>query len=130
VTATLSEAVPPKATVAEVAVYVVAFVGVAIAAVGGVASPVGAVITHVNVCEAVNPPLSVARAATEYVPAVVPAPEMNPVLAISVNPGGSPVALYVKGCDAGSEPTSCSVTACPTADVRLPGFARVGGALL
>ena len=53
-------------------------------------------MTQVNACDAVNTP-SNARTVTLYEPAVVPAPEMKPVLAISDSPGGSPVALYVNG---------------------------------
>ena len=45
-----------------------------------------------NDCVWVNRP-SDTKAITLKVPAVVPDPEMNPVLAINENPGGSPVAL-------------------------------------
>ena len=61
--------------VEDVMEYVVPLVGVVIVAVGRVVSPAGAVMTQVNVCDAVNT-LSDARAVTEYEPAVVPAPEM------------------------------------------------------
>jgi hypothetical protein len=55
--------------------YVVPVVGVLIVAVGRVVSPPVALMTQVNVCDAVNTP-SNARAVTEYEPAVVPAPEI------------------------------------------------------
>jgi len=103
VTPTLSAVVPVRLIVEDVVEYVAAVVGVAIATVGRVVSPGAVVIVHVNVCDAVRVP-SEARAVTEYVPADVPAPEIKPVLAITVRPGGSPVALYVSGCDWGSEP--------------------------
>jgi len=74
-------------------------VGVEIVAVGPVVSlppppppPVDAVIVHVKVREALSTP-SDACAVTEYVPAVVPVPEMNPVLACTESPGGRPLAL-------------------------------------
>jgi hypothetical protein len=109
-TPTLSDAEPPRAIDDEVVEKVVPVVGVPIDAVGGVVSPAGAVMAHVNGCDAAITP-SVTLTVTEYVPAVVPAPEMNPVLAIRAIPGGSPLALYVSGSDAGSEPTNCNVTA-------------------
>jgi hypothetical protein len=67
------------------------------AAVSVIASTGAPVIAHVNVCDAVSVP-SEARAVTEDVP------EINPVLAITDRPGGKPVALYVSGCELGSEP--------------------------
>ena len=99
----MSPALPVRLIVEDVVEYVVAVVGVAIETVGRVVSPGAVVIAHVNACDVVSVP-SKARAVTEYVPAVVPVPEMNPVLAITVRPGGSPVALYVSGCESGSEP--------------------------
>jgi hypothetical protein len=92
-------------------------VGPVIVMVGAVVSaPLVLVdIVHVNDCDVVNAP-SNARAVTANDPAVVPVPEMKPVLPCTERPGGRPEALYVSGWDAGSEPTSCSVTCCPTVD--------------
>ena len=67
---------------------------------------------------------------TEYVPAVVGVPEMKPVDAISVIPGGRPVAVYVTGSPFGSLPASCRVSGCPTVDDCVPGLTSAGGALL
>ena len=47
---------------------------------------------HVKDCDVLSTP-SEAPAVTEYVPAVVPVPEIYPVLDITDRPGGSPVAL-------------------------------------
>ena len=69
---------------------------------GPFVSPVP-VTAHVNVCDVVSVP-SEAPAVTEYVPAVVAVPEINPVLAMTVRPGGNPVALYVSGWESGSDP--------------------------
>ena len=63
VTPTLSDAVPPMDIVEDDMEYVVPVVGVLIVAVGRVVSPAGAVMTHVNDCDAVNTP-SKARAVT------------------------------------------------------------------
>ena len=43
------------------------------------------------------PPELVALIVTVYVPAVVAVPEINPVLVLTVNPAGSPVALKLVG---------------------------------
>jgi hypothetical protein len=43
------------------------------------------------------PPALVALIVTLYVPAVVGVPEINPVLVLTVKPGGSPVALKLVG---------------------------------
>jgi hypothetical protein len=49
-------------------------------------------MVQVNVCDAVSTPSEV-RAVTEYVPGVVPEPDMKPVEAITARPGGNPEAL-------------------------------------
>jgi hypothetical protein len=77
VTPTLSDAEPLKSIDEDVVVLVV---GDAIDTVGRVVSPPPVVIDQLKVCEVVRTP-SDARAVTEYVPAVVPVPETNPVLA-------------------------------------------------
>jgi hypothetical protein len=43
------------------------------------------------------PPELVALIVTAYVPAVVGVPEINPVLVLTVNPPGSPLALKLVG---------------------------------
>ena len=43
------------------------------------------------------PPALVALMVTLYVPAVVGVPEIKPVLVLTVNPAGSPVALKLVG---------------------------------
>jgi len=43
------------------------------------------------------PPALVALMETQYVPAVVGVPEINPVLVFTVSPAGSPVALKLVG---------------------------------
>jgi len=52
----------------------------------------GADRVHVNDCEEDESTPSEATAVTEYVPVVVPTPEMNPVLGINARPGGKPFA--------------------------------------
>jgi hypothetical protein len=97
--------------------------------VGGgvvVPPPPAALIVHVNVCAALLNAPSDVRAVTEYVPAVVPVPEIKPVLEPRDSPGGNPLAVYVTGCPSGSDPCSCNEVACPTVDVRPPGFTSVG----
>ena len=54
--------------------------------------PVEEFMVQVNCCEAVSVP-SLARAVTLYVPALVPVPEIYPVLACTESPVGNPVAL-------------------------------------
>ena len=77
VTATLSDAEPLKSIDDDVVVLVV---GDAIDTVGRVVSPPPVVMAQLKVCEVVSTP-SYTLAVTEYVPAVVPVPETNPVLA-------------------------------------------------
>ena len=56
----------------------------------------GLLIVKVSVALPVPPEL-VALIVTVYVPAVVAVPEINPVLVLTVNPAGSPVALKLVG---------------------------------
>src|SRR5688572_11780845 len=123
VTPTASAAVPPMLRVAELVAYVVAVVGVAMEMVGTVVSP--AATFQLNVCEAVSTP-SETVAVTEWLPDAVGEPDMKPVDALSVSPGGRPVAEYVTARPSGSEPTSCRVSDWPTVDDCVPGFVSVG----
>ena len=127
VTPTASAAVPPTVSVAELVAKVVDVVGVAMEIVGAVVSPAATV--HVNVCEAVSTP-SDTVAVTEYVPLVVGVPEMNPVVAPRLSPGGRPVAEYVTARPSGSDPTSCSEPVCPAVPDCAPGLVSVGRRLL
>ena len=61
---------------------------------------------------------------------IVGVPEMKPVDAMTVRPGGRPVALYVSGSPFGSLPASCKLAGCPTIEFCVPGFTSAGGALL
>src|SRR5262245_43304893 len=81
-------------------------------------------MTQVNGWLAEPDALSVTVATTEKVPAVVGVPEMTPVEALMVLPGGSPVAENVYG---GVPPLAVRVrlAATPTVPVWLPGLVRV-----
>ena len=63
---------------------------------GLVMTGAGGLMVKVNVALPVPPEL-VALIVTVYVPAVVAVPEINPVLVLTVNPAGSPVALKLVG---------------------------------
>ena len=91
VTPTLSVLVPER-EIGDV-VNVEPEVGETMLTDGGAVSAVGApvVIVQLNACDVVSTP-SDTFAVTEKVPAVVPAPEMNPVLEPNVSPGGRLVA--------------------------------------
>ena len=71
-------------------------------------------MVHVNVCDVLRLP-SDTLAVTVYVPAVVGVPPIAPVLDVSVNPGGRPVAENVTGRPSGSEPCRFKVSAVPAA---------------
>jgi hypothetical protein len=97
VTPTLSELVPPRVIDEVLLVYELFDVGDEMLMSGSVVSGGGTVgaaaIVHVNVCDADDRMPSDTLAVTENVPAVVPMPAMNPVLAISEMPAGSPLAV-------------------------------------
>jgi hypothetical protein len=94
VTPTLSDAVPPNDTAVPVDVNAVPVVGVPIAIDGGVVSDVAPDATdHVKVNAADWSTPSETLAVTEYVPAFVSVPEMNPVVEPMKSPGGRPVAV-------------------------------------
>jgi hypothetical protein len=131
VTPTLSEALPFRDTVAVDDVKVGPDVGLEIAMDGTVVSAAGAlVIDHEKVCPGDCSTPSYTLAVTEYVPAVVGVPEMNPVAVPTKSPGGRPVALYVTACPSGSLPANWRDFASPTFPLWAPGLVSEGNRLL